>query len=60
MDYGEELSLFCFEENNVMSNKRNWWNKHKKDIAHTLNEKRGCVVESIKIIYKSKYRIHNQ
>jgi len=60
MDYGEELSVFCVEENNVMSNKRNWWNKHKKDIARTLNKKRGCVVESIKLIYKSKYRIHNQ
>lgn len=54
MEYGEALSVFCIEENNVTSNKKNWWNKHKKDIACTLNEKWGCVVELIKIIYKSK------
>ena len=53
MEYSEWLSLFALEENNI-TNEKKQWNVHKKGIVHTLNEKRGCVVESINIIFKSK------
>ena len=56
MDYGQELCLFALEENNITSDQRQWWSLHKKTIINLLNEKRGCVVESIKNIFKSKYK----
>src|SRR5687768_4186586 len=54
MDYGQPLSLFAIEENNIEMEQQKWWNKHKRTITQTLKEKRGCVVESIKSIFKSK------
>ena len=56
MDYGEPLCQFCLDEHNIVTDQRQWWNLHKKNIVKTLNEKQGCVVKSIKIIFKSKYR----
>ena len=32
MAYGEPLSLFALEENNVLTDKQKWWNTHKKEI----------------------------
>ena len=54
LDYGQALCEFSLEENNVTLEKQKWWNKHKKGIVKTLNEKRGCVVEGLKNIFKSK------
>lgn len=55
MEYGQPLCLYTLEENNVTEGKQNWWNWHKRDIVKTLNEKRGCIVESLKAIFKSKF-----
>ena len=55
MDYRQPLCLFTLEENNVSEGKQKWWNTHKRDIVKMLNEKRGCMVESLKAIFKSKY-----
>src|SRR5687767_9689859 len=41
MEYGQLLSLFCLEENNITNDKQQWWLKHKRDIVQTLNETRG-------------------
>ena len=57
MEYGQPLSLFVFEENNIMNLKQNWWFNHKKGIVKTLNEKRNCVIDSIKNIFKSKWYV---
>jgi len=54
LDYGEPLSLFVLDENNINNEKQKWWNSKKKFVVQTLNEKRGCVAEAIKIIFKSK------
>src|SRR5687768_8251881 len=54
LEYGEPLSLFALEENNILENKQKWWNMNKKLIVQTLKEKRGCVSESIKLVFKSK------
>lgn len=55
LEYDQPLCLFTLEENNITCDKKKWWFDHKKEIVRTLNEKRGCVVESLKTIFKSKY-----
>ena len=55
LEYGQPVCLFTLEENNVIEGKEKWWNLHKKDIVRTLNEKQGCVVESLKACFKSEY-----
>lgn len=54
LEYRQPFCLFAISENNIISNEQIWWRTHKKDIVKTLNEKRGCVVENIKNLFKSK------
>ena len=54
LEYGQPVCLFTLEENNVVVDKEKWWNLHKKCIVKTLNEKQGCVVESLKASFKSE------
>ena len=58
MEYGQPLSLFAFEENNIVNQKQKWWYDHKKGIVKTLKEKRNCVVDSLKNIFKSKWNVY--
>lgn len=55
LEYDQPICLFTLEENNVTEGKQKWWNLHKKIIVKTLNEKRGCVVESLKASFKSEW-----
>jgi len=54
MDYGQPLSLFALEENNITVDQQKWWYNHKRCIVQTLKDKRGCVIESIRLVFKSK------
>ena len=47
MEYGQPLSEFTLEENNIVIERQKWWNGHKRTIVQTLKEKRGCVVETV-------------
>ena len=55
VEYGQPFSLFCLEEMKIVIDQHNWWKAHRKCIVKTLNEKRGCVVESLKTVFKSEY-----
>lgn len=54
LEYGQALSLFALEENNIVNDQQKWWYSHKKCIVQTLKEKRGCVIDSIRLVFKSK------
>ena len=53
VEYGQPFSLFCLEELKIVIDQQNWWKAHRKGIVQTLNKKRGCVVESLKTVFKS-------